>query len=157
MSRFVKCALLSVLLTGCVHTSQSVLTSEYKDRPVPRDEVQVFFPSDTLPPRCTRVALIYAKGEEDWVSNGKLVNKLREKAGELGANAVQLAEVKEASTGAKVAHAFLGTSANKKSQVVALHCPSLMNTEASGDTAAMPVAEPDSSGGKIRLEVKLLR
>jgi uncharacterized protein YbjQ (UPF0145 family) len=58
-------------------------------------------------------------------NQGQLIDKLREEAGKLGANAIILNEVEEASTGAKVAQAILGTSAKRKGEAIAIYVPSL--------------------------------
>lgn len=59
------------------------------------------------------------------INQGQLIDKLREEAGKLGANAIILSEVEEASTGAKVAQAMLGTSANRRGEAIAVYVPSL--------------------------------
>jgi hypothetical protein len=46
---------------------------------------------------------------------------MRKKAAELGANGVLLQQVVEPTKGAKVANAFLGTSANRKGESVAIY------------------------------------
>src|SRR5438105_10701588 len=48
----------------------------------------------------------------------------RRKAAALGANGVILASMKDASTGAKIANAFLGTGANRKGNAIAIYIPS---------------------------------
>ena len=54
-----------------------------------------------------------------------MIDKIREEAGKLGANAIILQKMEEPSTGRKVASALLGTSADRKGQAIAIYAPSL--------------------------------
>ena len=114
--------LLPVILVGCVTVSKSVLTDR-SDRPVPREEVYVFIESDTIPASCERVALLHASGAEDLTDEGQMIDRLREEAGKLGANAVHLRSMEDPGTGERVASAIFGTSADRDSDAVALWCP----------------------------------
>ena len=49
-----------------------------------------------------------------------MLDKLRDRAGKLGANGILLGEVREPSTGAKIANTLLGTEANRRSQAIAI-------------------------------------
>lgn len=104
-------------LTGCVSISQSVLMQGLP--PVPMEDVTVYFADDEIPEH-TRVAVLAARGDYAFTSEGKMFDKLREQAGKLGANAVIVGEVEEPSGGAKVANALLGTGANRRSQAIAI-------------------------------------
>ena len=115
----------AVLLIGaCVSVNKSVLSRSRISQPVPRDEVQVFFSGDTVPPH-ERIAILTGSGDDTMTNQAQLIDKLREEAGKLGANAIILSDVKEASTGAKVAQAILGTSANRKGEAIAVYVPTL--------------------------------
>ena len=77
--------LLVVLLTsGCVHVNSSVLSSAYTSDPVPGPEVAVFLGDDVVPDECERVAIVHASG------GMQVMDALREEAGRLGANAVDI-------------------------------------------------------------------
>jgi hypothetical protein len=113
-----------VLLSACVTVNKSILSRSFMSQPVPKEDVQVFFSSDTLPPH-ERVAILNAKGDDALTDESQMIDKMREEAGKLGANAIVLNEVKAASTGAKVASAVLGTAANRKGTAIAIFAPSL--------------------------------
>jgi uncharacterized protein YbjQ (UPF0145 family) len=49
-----------------------------------------------------------------------MFNSMKKKAGSLGANAIILDAVSEPSAGAKIAAAFLGTSAERKGKAIAI-------------------------------------
>ena len=76
-----------VLVTACVSVGRSVLNTSFQTNPVERDNVFVYVDGDSIPDH-TRVAMLDAKGNTDWTDEGDLLNKLREEAGKLGANAI---------------------------------------------------------------------
>ena len=80
---------LAVLVSGCVSINHTMLDTGPGYAPVPGPEVQVFFERDELPEH-TRVALLYGKTFENITTESRLIDKLREAAGALGANGVVL-------------------------------------------------------------------
>jgi len=115
---------LLLALVSCVTVNKSVLETSYAATPIPKEEVHVYLAGDDVPEH-TRVAILNAEGDGDLTNEGQMIDKLREEAGKLGANAIILGEVEEPGTGAEVAQAFLGTSANRKSRAIAVFVPSL--------------------------------
>ena len=114
----------SLLLAACVSVGKTVLDRSFQANPVPRDDVYVYMPGDTIPEH-TRVAILDAEGDADLFNNADLLNKMREEAGKLGANAIILGDMEDPGTGARVAQAILGTTANRTGQAVAIYVPSL--------------------------------
>jgi hypothetical protein len=114
-----------LLLAGCVSVNKTVLNRQYMTQPVAKEDVHVFFSTDTLPPH-ERIAILNAKGDEAMTDEADMIDKMRKEAGKLGANAIVLNEVREPSTGAKVASAVLGTTANRKGTALAIYAPSLV-------------------------------
>jgi len=104
--------------------NKSVLTSNPTGAVFAKKEVQVFFSTDSIPAH-TRIAIMNAKGDEDWTNEGKLIDRLREEAGKLGANAIVLLKMEDPSTGRKVVSVIFGVSANRKGQAIAIYVPSL--------------------------------
>jgi len=80
---------LAVLVSGCVSINHTMLDTGPGYAPVPGPEVEVFFEQDELPEH-TRIALLYGKTFENITTESRLINKLREAAGALGANGVVL-------------------------------------------------------------------
>jgi len=111
-----------VVLAGCVTVSKSVLMDR-SHSPVARDDVYVFIAGDTIPESCQRVALLHASGDEDLTEEGDMIDKLREEAGKLGANALHLRTMEDPGTGERVVAAVFGTSADRDADAVALWCP----------------------------------
>lgn len=80
---------LATLVSGCVSINHTMLDTGPGYAPVPGPEVQVFFEQDDLPEH-TRVALLYGKTFENITTESRLIDKIREAAGALGANGVVL-------------------------------------------------------------------
>ena len=113
-------ALAVVSVAGCVSTNHVPLGSPNTYPAVAPEEVQVFLTEADVPAEFEKIALINATGESSWTDEAQMVRAMQKKAGELGANAIILGEFKEPSAGAKVAGAFLGTSVERKGQVLAI-------------------------------------
>ena len=111
-------------MAACVSVGKTVLDRSFQAAPVPRDDVYVYMPGDTIPEH-TRVAILDAEGDADLFNNADLLNKMREEAGKLGANAIILGDMEDPGTGARVAQAILGTTANRTGQAGAIYVPSL--------------------------------
>ena len=116
--------LLVVIAAACVSVGKSVLNTSYQANPIAQEDVFVYVAGDIIPEH-TRVAMLDAKGNTDWTDEGDLLNKLRQEAGKLGANAIIWGDTEDAGTGARVARALLGTSANRSTTAIAIYVPSL--------------------------------
>ena len=89
---------------------------------VVEDEVGVFLQTDIPPEECTRVALLHASGSNN-APEGKIIDKLREEAGHLGANAIHIRSAEDAGGAERALAAAFGTSSDKDWDAIALHCP----------------------------------
>ncbi len=108
------------LLFGCVQVDTSPLGRPI-DRPiVPAEQVAVYRSASQVPGKYEEVALLTASGDYELTNETEMVAELRAAAGKAGANAVILDAVSEPTTGAKVAQAFLGTSADRKGKAIAI-------------------------------------
>ena len=93
-----------LFLAGCITVSESVLVRGLP--PVPMEEVTVYFVGEDIPPH-TRVAVLSGEGNNEFTTRGAMLDRLRERAGMLGANAVILGENEEPSGGEILATAAL--------------------------------------------------
>ncbi len=114
-----------LVLAACVTVSKSVLDRSFQSAPVPKESVYVYLPGDEIPEH-TRVAILNAKGDADVTDEGDMIDRLREEAGKLGANAIVLGDIREPGLGEKVASAFLDTSADRRGQAIAIFVPELV-------------------------------
>ncbi len=110
---------------ACVSTNAALLDSSLRLTPLPCPEaVQVFTDSSKVGKPYTEVALLSSAGDNDMTSESGMIRSQQRKAAQLGANGIILGQMKDASTGAQVAQAFLGTSANRKGRAIAIYIPS---------------------------------
>lgn len=114
--------LTAIVLTGCVTVSKSVLMDR-SAYPVPLEAVQVLLASDSVPASCQRVALLAGSGPEGWTDEGDMWDKLREEAGKLGANWVQIQAIEDPGAGERFASALFGTQSDRDADALALWCP----------------------------------
>jgi hypothetical protein len=111
-------------VAACVSVNKSVLTPNPTGRTFREMEVYVYFRDDSIPEH-TRVAILNARGDADTTDESDMIDKLREEAGKLGANAIILGELEEPGTGARIAGALLGTETNRETQAIAVYVPSI--------------------------------
>lgn len=114
-------ALLSVLVfTGCVSTSVTPLSGQSYPSLQP-DDVVIYLSEQDIPAEYDKIALIYARGDHAMTDEARMFKAVRKKAARLGANGVLLQEVREPSTGAKVANHLLGVGADRKGEMLAIY------------------------------------
>jgi hypothetical protein len=70
--------------------------------------------------RYTRVAIIEATASGEFTSQSGMIEAMRKKAAQLGANGILLPAINEPGAGAKVAAAVFGTGTQRKGNVVAI-------------------------------------
>ena len=109
-----------MIAVACVQTNATRLGPATARPAVPEDQVVIYRTADKVPGRYEEVALMNSTGESSWTNEEKMMNSMRKKAGELGANAIILDAISEPSAGAKVAGAFLGTGAQRKGKAIAV-------------------------------------
>jgi len=113
---------LAAVATGCVTVSSTVLRDR-SAHPVPASEVDIFLEEDEIPESCERVAILHAEGLQDYTNRAQMFEKLREEAGKLGGNAIQLRSMEEAGTGERIADALLDREPERRGEALALWCP----------------------------------
>ena len=117
--------LLVVAIAACVSTNAALLDSSLRLTPLLCPEaVQVFTDSSKVGKPYTEVALLNSRGDNNMTSESGMIRSQQKKAAQFGANGIILGQMKDASTGAQVAQAFLGTSANRKGRAIAIYIPS---------------------------------
>ena len=122
LMRKIAAAAMVLLASACVNVSHSVLLDR-SAYPVPLMEVDIFLPDDDIPGDCERVALLFASGNQHFTDEGDLLNSLREEAGELGANAIDIQFMSEAGTVEVIAAAVLDAPVERDADGIALYCP----------------------------------
>ena len=132
--------ILAVVVAGCISVSATELPNVTPhSRYFMADRVDVRFESDEIPSSCERIALLNGKGDADWTGRGGMLEKFREKAGELGANVVQMrGDMEEPGTGARIVGALFGTSADRRAEAIAYYCADPPPGGASGNVLFKP-------------------
>lgn len=111
-----------VCAMACVQTNATMLNPTAVAHPAtPPDQVRIYRTADQVKTRYDEIALLNSKGESDWTDEAKMMNSMRKKASEVGANAIILDAINEASAGAKVAAAVLGTGTQRKGRSIAIY------------------------------------
>ena len=100
----------------------TALTSCSVIRPaIAPDSVVIYLTTADVPRRYEQVALLNSSGNVDYTNEQQMYSSMRKKAAELGANGVILDATNEPGTGAKIAQALFGVSANRKGKAVAIY------------------------------------
>ena len=106
---------------ACVSTNATMLNpSPVARAPVAADQVHIYRTAAQVTGRYEELALLNATGEASWTNEQAMLESMRKKAGELGANGIILDAVTEPGAGAKVAAAFLGVGAERKGKALAI-------------------------------------
>jgi len=131
---------LSMPLTACVHVSRSVLSTAREAQPVPKEQVQVYLPGDPLPSH-ERIAILNTRTDAGSFAESELVEKLREEAGKLGANALVLDYLTIGQTG--LVSGLSGEDPVRRSQALAIFVgesvgAGALNVPASSGSARLP-------------------
>ena len=109
------------VISACVSTNATVLNPSLAPRPtVPAEQVVIYRTADQIKTKYEEIALLNATGESNWTNEKGMLESMRKKAGQMGANAIILDAINEAGAGAKVAAAVLGTGTQRKGRSVAV-------------------------------------
>ena len=110
-----------VIFTGCVTTRATLLDPTVRYPSTDPSMVRIFTTEEELEAyEFVRIAIINSSGNTTWTSRTKMIESMRKKAGEMGANAILMPDIDEPSAGAKIAGAVFGTGASRQGEVIAL-------------------------------------
>ena len=108
---------------ACVSTNATVLDPTIKLAATCADAVRLF----TTPSRVTspyrEVALLHSKGESDWSSEAQMMESMRKKAAQYGANGIILDNIDEPSALSKVIGHVAKTGTQRKGKALAIYIP----------------------------------
>lgn len=109
-----------IFVTSCVSVNATKLGTGSYRQPVPTDKVAVYRTADQVPGKYEEIALLNASGDSSWSSESGMFKKMKQRAGQMGANAIILDAVSEPSAGAKIAGAIFGVGAERKGKAIAI-------------------------------------
>lgn len=107
---------------ACVQTRVTLIDpSAPRQGPVSPDSVRILTSEselDTLD--YVRIAIIEATGSGEYTNQSEMIEAMRKRAAQLGANAILLPTIQEPSAGAKVAAAIFGVGTERKGNAIAI-------------------------------------
>jgi hypothetical protein len=110
-------ALLLLILVACVSTQVTYLNpGGERYIPTNRAHIRIYFDRREIPREFIEFAIIRATGPEDFTTESEMMQKIRETAGEIGADAVFIERMRETSD-RQAGGAGLG---ERKARVVAI-------------------------------------
>lgn len=127
--RLVAPAFVLLTLIACVNTTAVMMDVTAQRAPICSDAVKIYPDTAAIGQPFQRVAMLSSSGSSDWTTATGMINSQRQRAATLGANGVVMGATNEASAGAKVAGAFLGTGTSRTGGAMAVYVP--------GDTASI--------------------
>jgi len=110
-----------VVTAACVTTNAAVMNKQLLRPAISPDSVILYRTPAEVKRPYDEIAILNSKGDADLTDESTMYNSMRKKAAQLGANGVILENTKDPGTGAKVAKALLGTSANRKGEAIAIY------------------------------------
>ncbi len=111
-------------IVACVSTNATVLDPTLKLARSCPDGVRLFTTPARVPSTYREVALLNSKGESNWSNEEQMMESMRRKAAELGANGIILENIDEPSALTKVIGHVAKTGTQRKGKAVAIYIPS---------------------------------
>jgi hypothetical protein len=119
--------IVSALVTAvaaCVSTNATVLDPTIKLARTCPDAVRLYTTPARVPSTYREVALLNSKGESNWSNEEQMMESMRKKAAELGANGIILDNIDEPSALTKVIGHVAKTGTQRKGKALAIYIPS---------------------------------
>ena len=117
-------------LLACVSTNATVLDPTLKLAQTCPDAVKLYTTPSRVPSAYREVALLNSKGESNWSNERQMMESMREKAAELGANGIILDNIDEPSALTKVIGHVAKTGTQRKGKALAIYVPADSSTAA---------------------------
>jgi len=119
-SRITMLGIVVFAISACVTTTATRLGQGRVRPAISPESVVIYLRAADVPGKYEQVALLNSTGNVDYTNEKQMYDSMRKKAAELGANGVILDATNEPGTGAKLAQALFGVSANRKGKAVAI-------------------------------------
>lgn len=112
-----------VCLQACVSTKATAINPANKRLPISPDQVILYTSADKVPGKYEEIAFLNTRADSIWRSEAAVLNSIREKAAEVGANGVILDASSEPSAEAKIVSFYLlgFDVAGRKNKAVAIY------------------------------------
>ena len=127
----------AILLSACVSTNASLIDpTVHLARTCPA-AIKLYTTPDRVGQPYREVAILNAKGESNWSDEEDVIESMRDKAAEIGANGIILGGIDEPSALTKVIGQVAKTGSQRKGKALAIYVPS----DAANTAAACPSAK----------------
>jgi hypothetical protein len=114
----------AILLSACVSTNASLIDPTVHFARTCPDGVKLYTTPERVGQPYREVALLNAKGESNWSDEEDMIESMRDKAAEIGANGIILSGIDEPSALTKVIGQVAKTGSQRKGKALAIYVPS---------------------------------
>ena len=118
------CAPCAVLVCACVSTNAALIDPTVHMARTCPSAIKLYTTPDRVGAPYREVALLNAKGESNWSDEGDMIDSMRDKAAEVGANGIILSRIDEPSALTKVIGQVAKTGSQRKGNALAIYVPS---------------------------------
>jgi len=116
--------LVAVVVLGCVSTNAALIDPSVQLARTCSDAIKLYTTPDRVGKPYREVAVLNAKGESNWSDEGDMINSMRDKAADVGANGIILNKIDEPSALTKVIGEVARTGSQRKGAALAIYVPS---------------------------------
>jgi hypothetical protein len=113
-----------ILVSACVRTNAALIDPSVQLARTCAEAVKLFTTPDRVSQPYREIAVLNAKGESNWSDEGDMIQSMREKAAEVGANGIILSKIDEPSALTKVIGQVAKTGSQRKGNALAIYVPS---------------------------------
>ena len=113
----------AVLLCACVSTNAALMDPTVHLARTCPSAIKLYTTPDKVGRPYREVALLNAKGESNWSDESDMVDSMRDKAAEVGANGIILSRIDEPSALTKVIGQVAKTGSQRKGNALAIYVP----------------------------------
>ena len=118
------CALAAVVLGACVSTNAALIDPTVHLARTCPSAIRLYTTPDRVGHPYREVAILNAKGESNWSNEEDMIESMRDKAAEVGANGIILSGIDEPSALTKVIGQVAKTGSQRKGKALAIYVAS---------------------------------
>jgi hypothetical protein len=114
----------AVVVCGCVSTNAALIDPTVHLARTCPSAIKLYTTPDRVGQPYREVAILNAKGESNWSNEEDMIESMRDKAAEVGANGIILKGIDEPSALTKVIGQVAQTGSQRKGNALAIYVPS---------------------------------
>ncbi len=118
------CASSAAVVCACVSTNAALIDPTVHMARTCPSAIKLYTTPDRVGRPYREVALLNAKGESNWSDEEDMIESMRDKAAEVGANGIILSRIDEPSALTKVIGQVAKTGSQRKGNALAIYVPS---------------------------------